>query len=707
MVSEEDLIKLIMKDFPSKSFSESIKSGVRHSLKDKLKHDIYKIIQLLYSDERLEFGKYLSNYKETIIAFFYKNLTKPTPNGSLLLLTYLKNINKYGILVNFLKEPEETNMDKIYDFFRILRDDKNIKEVLNKYFYKSIKKQIPHQFRIENVDELIDLINESMCFKNENYDYQILYDYIMKKKEEKKIQRKKEIKELKSVKKNSQNIIKIDREDDGEKKADNKSPGGENLGKISQSCDLKKIISDSNNISENIKSDEINDQIINKNLHKNEENIFNDIKLELNTLKDYYLQRKKYYSEKGYETPFLDKLINGELIIGKELFALKKPDKCLFEPHYHNLEKVIHIFADPKQFKKKVFNTNEYGYVCTKKYNYRDKKYYYQEGIYATEENNELYKEITGKNKFQKDDIYDSNQLFTDNCFKAIGLSLEYYLNCLFMDLLGQNQLPSVIYNFNPIKLNNEKDEEKKEENEIKEEEEFEGDIPEEEFEEVPEEEIEENVTEKDIKASTEKTKKNNGENRKRCKEMEELDGAFYLEKKKSIKIEQLPLIIDDILDIEDSAFKYTAQNSKSIEFGAKTLFLLEVKNKFPELENAEKELFNVFNKAMTFYQLYKERFSDIKEIKIIFFYGSVIKKNYDEILNKSIRRYFSKKANKKYKFQFQFIFFTSSYLSFNYQYLNQRIDILAKEIRMLKKAVTKIQNEKKGDGHDTENDEL
>ena len=275
------------------------------------------------------------------------------------------------------------------------------------------------------------------------------------------------------------------------------------------------------------------------------------------------------------------------------------------------------------------------------------------------------------------------------------------------MDLLGQNQLPSVIYNFNPIKLNNEKDEEKKEENEIKEEEEFEGDIPEEEFEEVPEEEIEENVTEKDIKASTEKTKKNNGENRKRCKEMEELDGVFYLEKKKSIKIEQLPLIIDDILDIEDSAFKYTAQNSKSIEFGAKTLFLLEVKNKFPELENAEKELFNVFNKAMTFYQLYKERFSDIEKVKIIFFYGSVIKKNYDEILNKSIQRYFDKKKNKKYKFQFQFIFFTSSYLSFNYQYLNQRIDILAKEIRMLKKAVTKIQNEKKGDGHDTENDEL
>ena len=36
------------------------------------------------------------------------------------------------------------------------------------------------------------------------------------------------------------------------------------------------------------------------------------------------------------------------------------------------------------------------------------------------------------------------------------------------MDLLRQKQLPRVIYNFNPIKLNNEKDEEKKEENEIK-----------------------------------------------------------------------------------------------------------------------------------------------------------------------------------------------------------------------------------------------
>ena len=74
-----------------------------------------------------------------------------------------------------------------------------------------------------------------------------------------------------------------------------------------------------------------------------------------------------------------------------------------------------------------------------------------------------------------------------------------------------------------------------------------------------------------------------------------------------------------------------------------------------------------------------------------------MINKKYDNILNELIQRYFNKESNNiKYKFQFQFIFTTASYLSYNYEYLNQRIDILAKEIMILKEAVKKIQNDKK-----------
>ena len=64
--------------------------------------------------------------------------------------------------------------------------------------------------------------------------------------------------------------------------------------------------------------------------------------------------------------------------------------------------------------------------------------------------NNVLYSEITNKNKFEKEDIENSNKEIEDNCLKARGLSLEYYINGIFMDLLNQKELPRAIYNFDP-----------------------------------------------------------------------------------------------------------------------------------------------------------------------------------------------------------------------------------------------------------------
>ena len=92
-----------------------------------------------------------------------------------------------------------------------------------------------------------------------------------------------------------------------------------------------------------------------------------------------------------YETPFLDKLINNEIKIEEKLFLLKKTGKdYLVEPHYINLRNSI------------------------------------------------LYQEITKKNKFEKDDINESDKSITYNCSKARGLSLEYYLNCIFMEIFTQ-----------------------------------------------------------------------------------------------------------------------------------------------------------------------------------------------------------------------------------------------------------------------------
>ena len=70
------------------------------------------------------------------------------------------------------------------------------------------------------------------------------------------------------------------------------------------------------------------------------------------------------------------------------------------------------------------------------------------QGIYSNLDNSILYKEITDKSKFEKDNIYINEPKKADNCFKSRGLSLEYYINCLFMNKFKQKELPRVIYHF-------------------------------------------------------------------------------------------------------------------------------------------------------------------------------------------------------------------------------------------------------------------
>ena len=222
-----------------------------------------------------------------------------------------------------------------------------------------------------------------------------------------------------------------------------------------------------------------------------------------------------------------------------------------------------------------------------------------------------------------------------DNSYKARALPLEYYLNVFFMALLNQNELPKVIYNFDPYLFQN------------------------------------------NIKGKNDATQK-------RTIEMEELDGVFYFEKKAELNIEKLPFIIDDIVEIKRNKFDFEIlENNNVLKFDENTLILLEVKNRFPD--DLAKEINILLSKTMIFHQLYEERFKNMKNIRIIFFYDAIPKYNYNEELLKIINHFFQDKREIREKILFQFIFITSSYLAFNFKNINERIDELEKEVSFLK----------------------
>jgi len=686
MSSEENLIKLIKEDNPKTDFSQACKYKI-NQFKGKAFGEpriiLIRIILLLYSNGHIEFGEYLSPYKDRIIELMLQGYQKPK-DSILLFLELLKN-EKFGILLYLFKEVEKHAKDYLYDFFKILLNEKAIKDILDKYLIVKIGKMLPNDMEISNITELIELIYKSNCFQNKHCDYNIFYNYLMEQYKIDKAEKQKKKIEKKILKKNiNKSEIKDNKAKDKyqiQSKEEDKSKEN-NLNVINNKIgeDSKEIKINSLNNNEEAQIDE----------NANVKDI-DEIEDEPSILLNYYNERKEHFSKMKYETPFLDKLINKEIQIEEKLFLLKKPKQdYLVEPHYINLKKVIDIFNDPQNFVKNVIKEKKYGYFCYRKY--IDEEYRYIEGIYAILDNSILYQEITKKNKFEKDDINESNKSITDNCFKARGLSLEYYLNGIFMDLFNQKELPRAIYNFDPALLNAKEEEEqnlnrieesteneeqnesfvedhydKEDQNENRYEEEGKG------------EENLESYEKKDNKESSDLNKNVNEENnntKKRIIEMEEIDGVFYLENDMEIKVNELPFIIDDILEIQNSKFEYTAENIDFLKFKRKSLLLLEVKNRFPENNYLVKEIKKALSKSMTFYHLFEERYKNIEKLRIMFFYNVIPKKNYDEILTKTVKDYFGRN-NIKNKIQFQFIFITSSYLAYNFKNLKDKTDDL------------------------------
>jgi len=157
------------------------------------------------------------------------------------------------------------------------------------------------------------------------------------------------------------------------------------------------------------------------------------------------------------------------------------------------------------------------------------------------------------------------------------------------------------------------------------------------------------------------------------------------LEKCEKIDTKKLPFIIDDIVEIEESSFKFSIENSvaETFKFKEGTLILLEVKNRFPD--DLEKEIYITLNKTMNFYQLYEERYKIIKNVRVMFFYDAIPKKSYDKALEKILNNFFKHKVEMSKKIQFQFVFITSSYLAFNFKNLKDKIDDLENEVKDLK----------------------
>ena len=612
---------------------------------------------MTYSSGKLEFGKYLSNYKSDIINHLYECYNNEQ-NYTYFLL-YLNQIENFNAIFKFFREVEKYKNDCAYDFFKIHLKEDLILDIINKYLRKKINLFLPGYVKIKDINELIIFIKDSKSLSNEKCDYNGLYNYIL-----------------------TQDNFKRNKKTNGNNIIDNQNINLNNINSpvvsgVDQKINSSNIIQQNPekiNISLNTNANDSNDK---ESKNKSNNNVKNDVKIQevsdkidKSIIKEYFQKRKDYYSKKGYETPFLDALLEGTIEINKDIFLFKEPQKEYFiEPHYFNLKYLINIFSDLEMFQKYVVKEKKFGYIC---YNAKKgKNYALQEGIFGALQNSLLYKEITNKKKFEKVIFGENDKDIKDNAFKVRELALEYYINGIFLELLDQDELPRAIYNFDSKKLNKSLDEEKKIEEEI--------------------EEIIKKETKEEIKNKIkEKIKKD--------REIEELGGVFYTNKDYEIKIDEFPFIIDDIAEIDNFKspnFKFYAENNHIIKIDKNTLIFIEVKNKFPEAEDFNYQVRKICNKTISFSQLYAERYENIKKIKIMFFYDAVPKKSYEEKVLPILENIFGKNEIKN-KIQFQFIFITSSYLAYNFKNMKDRIGVLENSFNALKLKVEILENENK-----------
>ena len=349
---------------------------------------------------------------------------------------------------------------------------------------------------------------------------------------------------------------------------------------------------------------------------------------------DYFRKRKEFYNNKNIETPILDKIINEELQINFDLFILKEGDPTMFEQYYKNLNRIVEKIFNDKNKACEEISKETIGYFT---HTFLDKKF---EGIYATIPNDLLFEEITSKSKFKRENFYIKNDDISDYCFKVRGLSFEYYINDLIIKTFRFEDLPRIIFCFKPL------------------------------------------------------------DNSIVIKDIIELDSIFYSKNREILNIKNLPFLNDDIIKRNKDSynlqnkikFKFETGINDEIIFDKNSLNLFEIKSRFPNNDPDDKrylkaEVGSLLEKVIIFHDLYKQRFGSFDKVKVIFFYDSIRKEGYDDILLSKIEEFINSNKFLADKFEFQIIFIATSFLAFGMKSLSDRVDRL--EIFIIQNNIT------------------
>ena len=602
----------------------------------RIKKMIINLIKLLYANNNLFFGDCLKGYESEIIQYMIKCY-----KSALFVLEFeefLKNIEKYGVILKILSNEKISTSEYIYDFFFVLKKENEIRTTLNKYFSKFSLTSIHYDITI---NELIECINNSECLSDNKCDYNKLSTFIFNLSEKSKQNNNGEPestkinKERKKRKKRSKHKIK---ENPKEYSKDSKN-FQDNIDSATFNSDTSLTYLKSN---ENLKNEEenISNLGIDNNTERNENNV-NDIN-EINKINnneliqqqqytkymDYFRKRKEFYNSKNIETPILDKIINEEIQINFDLFILKEGDPAMFDQHYKNLKRIVEKIFNDKNKACEEISKETIGYFT---HTFFSKKF---EGIYATIPNDLLFEEIINKSKLKSENFLKKNDDISDNCFKARGLSFEYYINDLLIKTFRFEDLPRVIFCFKPL------------------------------------------------------------DNSIDIKDIVELDSIFYSKNKEILNIKNLPFLDDDIIKRNKESyslqnkikFKFEAGVKDEITFDKNSLNLFEIKNRFPNNDPNDKrylktEVCSLLEKVIIFHELYKERFGSFDKVKVIFFYDSVRKEGYDNILLSKIEKFINSNKFLADKFEFQIIFIATSFLAFGIKSLSDRVENLETNI--------------------------
>ena len=593
----------------------------------RIKKMILNIIKLLYVNNNLFFGDCLKGYESKIIGYMIKCYKSALSVNEF--EKFLENIEKYGVIFKILSNEKIPISENIYDFFFVLNKEKEIRTTLNKYFNEFNLISIHYDITI---NELIECIINSKCLSDNKCDYNKLSTYIFILSEKNKQKKRgepetiKTNKERKKRKKRSKH-----NEIQKEYSKDSKNFQDNNYSAIFNS-DISLTYFKSN---ENLKNEEENISNLeidnNTQINENKVNEINKInnkepkqKLQYTKYMDYFRKRKEFYNQKNIETPILDKIINEELKINFDLFILKEGYPIMFDQHYKNLKRIVEkIFNDNNKACEEIFK-EKIGYFT---HTIFGKKF---EGIYATIPNDLLFEEITNKSKFKQENFYNKNDDISDNCLKARGLSFEYYINDLIIKTFRFEDLPRVIFCFKPL--------------------------------------------DKSID----------------IKDIVELDGIFYSKNKEVLNIKDLPFLDDNIIkrnkefysEQNKIKFKFEVGINEEIIIDKNSLNLFEIKSRFPNNDPKNKrylktEVGSLLEKVIIFYDLYKERFGSFDKVKVIFFYDSVRKEGYDNILLSKIDEFINSNKFLEDKFEFQIIFIATSFLDIGIKSISDRTDLL------------------------------